>query len=289
MTTNGMLHDEAYESLAALSLDALGDAERSRVLEHVRGCAACRSELASLERASEDLAYAVTPLPMSPAQRDRVRARLLARAAAGDSGGTSIGDARVAGLTRPAVPPPAARVANGARWMAMAASLIAVAGVGLLVRTSAELARARESLRVAAARQGERAIALDSLRAAVSDRDRMIANLTGPGVAVLTLASTDPRSPTGRMFWDQPHGTWVFVAHNLGRPKPGRAYQLWLVTATSKISAGTFVPGASGDAVVRATYPLRRNQLAAVAVTEEPEAGSAQPTSAPFLVATSGR
>jgi hypothetical protein len=36
--------------------------------------------------------------------------------------------------------------------------------------------------------------------------------------------------------------------------------------------------------VVRATYALAKDSLAAVAVTDEPEAGSAQPTTLPFIV-----
>ena len=86
------------------------------------------------------------------------------------------------------------------------------------------------------------------------------------------------------MFWDQSVDAWTFVAHNLPKPKTGRTYQLWLVTATQKISAGTFMPGVNGDAVVRATYALPKDALAAVAVTDEPEAGSAQPTTVPVIV-----
>jgi anti-sigma-K factor RskA len=77
------------------------------------------------------------------------------------------------------------------------------------------------------------------------------------------------------------------VAHRLPAPAAGRAYQLWLVTASAKISAGTFSPDAGGDAVVRATYALPATALAAVAVTDEPAAGSAQPTTAPLLLASS--
>jgi anti-sigma-K factor RskA len=88
------------------------------------------------------------------------------------------------------------------------------------------------------------------------------------------------------MFWDQSVDAWTFVAHHLPAPKPGRTYQLWLVTPTSKISAGTFAPGTNGDAVVRAKYALPKNALAAVAVTDEPDSGSAQPTTAPFMVGT---
>jgi anti-sigma-K factor RskA len=54
------------------------------------------------------------------------------------------------------------------------------------------------------------------------------------------------------------------------------------------VSAGTFAATANGSAVVRATYALAPDKLAAIAVTEEPEGGSKQPTTTPFLVGAAG-
>lgn len=285
--TTGMTHDAARELLEALALDALDASERDGVLAHLRGCGECRAELALLERVAGELLYAAQPVPMSDAQRDRIRRRLLARAGAesaahADGAAGVVPIASAAGAQRAT----ARRVAFGRMHaMAAAAGILALVSTGLLLRAWEERDRLRASLQVAAAESGARAAARDSLAGAIADRDRLIANLTGPQVAVMTLASADPRSPNGRMFWDQPRDAWVFVAHNLPAPRPGRTYQLWLVTPTAKISAGTFAPGANGDALVRATYALPRDSLAAVAVTDEPASGSAQPTTTPFLVA----
>ena len=82
MMSNGMAHEEAREALEALALDALSAPERAAILAHVDGCAACRHELAVLEASVAELAYAVRPVHMSDAQRDRVRGRLVQRAAA---------------------------------------------------------------------------------------------------------------------------------------------------------------------------------------------------------------
>jgi hypothetical protein len=171
-------------------------------------------------------------------------------------------------------------------WWALAATAIAVLGVGALFRARLEADALRGALQVAAVERGTRTAALDSMRASLADRDSLIANLTGPQVAVMTLASAGPESPTGRMFWDQSHDAWTFVAHHVPSPKPGRTYQLWLVTPTAKISAGTFAPSANGEVVVRAKYALPKDSLAAVAVTDEPGSGSPQPTTTPFLVAS---
>jgi anti-sigma-K factor RskA len=88
------------------------------------------------------------------------------------------------------------------------------------------------------------------------------------------------------MFWDQGTNKWTFVAHHLAPLKAGRTYQLWLVTASAKISAGTFVVSPAGDALVQATYALDRSALKAVAVTEEPSGGVTQPTGPMVVVGT---
>src|SRR5688572_16399107 len=77
-----MTHEQAREALEALALDALDASERDAVMAHVATCTTCQRELAALENTANELAYAATPLAMPPAQRDRIRARLLARAAA---------------------------------------------------------------------------------------------------------------------------------------------------------------------------------------------------------------
>ena len=282
MTSNGMAHEEAREALEALALDALGAPERAAVLAHVDGCAVCRHALAELEATASELAYAVRPVPMPDAQRDGMRERLVRRAAAerADAYGEKPFHILIPHTANEGVHHPTHWTAGRAWWLALAASLVAVVSLGSLYQVTHE----RDA--IAAAYQmavGDRVVA-DSLRASLTDRDHLIANLTGPQVAVMTLASSGARAPSARMFWDQSVDAWTFVAHNLPKPKPGRTYQLWLVTAKQKISAGTFMPGANGDAVVRATYALPKDALAAVAVTDEPEAGSAQPTTVPVIV-----
>lgn len=292
-------HEEARNTLGALALDTLDMSERAAVLSHVAGCVTCRGELALLERTASELAYAVTPVSLPADRRDRIRERLMARAVVEREASTtavSSGPARNIGAVLPgrsAVPITSARSRldgmSRSTLMALAASVVAVVSLGLLAVTLRERDSLRDALRTASALGGSSVTAVDSLRNALEDRDRLIANLTGPRVAVMTLASTSSLSPSGRMFWDQAHDAWTFVGHHLQAPAPGRTYQLWLVTRTAKISAGTFTPAGNGEAVVRATYALPQDELAAVAVTEEPATGSPQPTSAPFLVASSRR
>jgi anti-sigma-K factor RskA len=74
------------------------------------------------------------------------------------------------------------------------------------------------------------------------------------------------------------------VTYNLRQPKPGKTYQVWLVTDNAKISAGTFKPDARGNTMMHARYEMPRNALRAVAITEEPEGGMPAPTG-PMVVA----
>ena len=120
------------------------------------------------------------------------------------------------------------------------------------------------------------------------ERDEFVESLTGPDVTVVGLTSGATKTPRALMFWDKATNRWTFIAHNMPALAAGRTYQLWLVTAGRKISAGTFSVTAGGDALVQATYALDPNALKAVAVTEEPAGGVPQPTGAMVVVGTAG-
>jgi Anti-sigma-K factor rskA, C-terminal len=294
--SDGMTHEQAREALEALALDALDASERDAVMAHVASCAICQSELAALENTAGELALAAAPIPMSPAQRDRIRARLMARTTADRvsrdplaaavplrvESRSAAADAGVREL-RPYMKE--RRTVGPAAWMAMAASLVAIVGVGAFLKARGERDAARASLAAVQAASGTQLAAVDSLRTTLKAREQMIANLIGPQVAVMTLTSTMPTAPTARMFWDQQHDTWTFVGHHVPMPKAGRTYQMWLVTPTAKISAGTFMPSQNGEVMMQATHAMPKDSLAAVAVTDEPMGGSPQPTTAPMMVA----
>jgi hypothetical protein len=254
--TRTMTHDEARERLEDLALDVVDAADRGRLLAHVAECAICGHELDALQRTASELAYAVAPVPMAAGQRDRVRARLLARAHA-DVGEQDAAD--VAASSRSAARPTRrARISRSA-WLAAAASVVALVSVGAMMQMRRDM---------------------------VAEKNRTIAALTGPDVAVMKLTPAAPRAPFGMMFWDRSRGEWMLVAHNLTMPRAGRGYQLWLVTPRTKISGGMFMPDAHGDAMMRMRYPLSADSLAALAVTDEPSSGSSQPTTAPLMVAS---
>ncbi len=297
MINDTMTHDTAREALEALALDALDSSEREAVLAHVQTCAACTSELAALRAASSELALAIQPVPLSPAKRDRIRARLMARAAVEHKENPAMSveptikpDYEVLIPTHPAIDrrPSITRhwMTSTSSWIAMAAGIVAVASITTLLQVSAERDRLLSKYQNESVASYTGSAMMDSLQGVINEKERMITSLTGPQVAVVSLASSSAPSPNGRMFWDQAVNQWTFIAHNIPRPRPGRAYQLWLVTPSQKISAGMFTPLANGDVMMQMRYALPKDALQAVAVTDEPAEGSAQPTTTPYIVGT---
>ncbi|WP_420125435.1 anti-sigma factor [Longimicrobium sp.] len=309
MTTEPM-HEEFYDALAAEAVDALHGEERERLLAHLAGCASCGAELQSLRAAAALMAFSAPVRPMEPARSDRVRARLLARAAQDRQSVTQVApapsvhtagadqDVTLVGAPPVPVPPavvPAPPVMPVRRepdvipittaptrqrapilpWLAAAASLVLLVGVGWYAASlRGRLATAEERYLVAARERGE-------LERRVAQREATLAAVTAPASRVIELAAARPAAPGGRMFWDVATHRWTFFAHNLPAVREGREYQLWLVTTDDRrIPAGTFRPDQGGNAVVQATYALPSDALAAVAVTEEPAGGLPQPSGA---------
>lgn len=168
---------------------------------------------------------------------------------------------RVRPITRPTV--------RWLPWLAAAAALVVAIGAE------------RQSRRAAA-----RAAAL---AVEVAARDSIIADLTGPEVHVVSLASTG-REPTARVFWNHRTQRFVVLAFDLPAAPVGRTYQLWaLAKDRAPVSMGTFNTNAQGQAALRIPVDssvIQLGFLAQCAVTEEPSGGSPQPTTTPFLVGT---
>jgi anti-sigma-K factor RskA len=91
----------------------------------------------------------------------------------------------------------------------------------------------------------------------------------------------DP-SARGRFYVSPTRGV-VFIAAHLPKLGPGRNFEMWIIPASGNpIPAGTFAPLADSTAVYLHPGPVPN--AAAMAISVEPSAGSAQPTSKPIVV-----
>lgn len=115
--------------------------------------------------------------------------------------------------------------------------------------------------------------------AASSKLEQALTILSDPA---LKNASFGQPSARGRVFVSPERGV-VFVATNLPPLNPGKTFELWLIPPAGKpVPAGTFRSESNSVVYVR---PGPADQAGAVAVTVEPDGGSPQPTTTPFIAA----
>jgi hypothetical protein len=267
------------------------------VREHARTCAQCGPELAALDEAVAELAHLVVPQAMNAGRAAGIRSRLVTRArgerelrsTAASPPDISRGVASLTGQgarftpgTQRAVEAELRKESEPERrttiFRPRVGSLFAIAASLLFVVASAQLmhvTRDRDRLRAQLSSIGPEN---DSIARLLAVRDSIITSLTGPDVKIVTLAKQNATEPMAKMYWDRATNDWTIVTYNLPQPSAGKTYQVWLVTDDAKISAGTFSPDERGHAMMRAKYPLDRNALRAVAVTEEPMGGMPAPT-----------
>jgi anti-sigma-K factor RskA len=292
-------HEEAYSELAAVALDSVPAEFSEAVREHAASCPECGPELVAMEETISQLGQMVPQRAMNPGHGAGIRSRLLMRArgereahsaAAPGRPDLSRGVASLTGLghklspgTQRAVDAEVKRVSpqskrisffvTGSGLLAIAASVAFIAAAVQLARVTSE----RNALRgkLATARPGTTP-PKGSSTAAIAE-DALVAAMAGPDVKIVPL-TTESSTRMGRMFWNRASNDWTMVVYSMRPPKAGMTYQVWLVTDSAKISAGTFTPDAAGHAFMQAKYALDRNALRAVAVTEEPAGGMPLPT-----------
>lgn len=102
----------------------------------------------------------------------------------------------------------------------------------------------------------------------------------------IELAGQSP-APSSKaiVYWDTKANQWL-VSAELPPAPAGKVYQLWFVTADAKISAGLIKPDQQGHAFAELPLPKDLSNLAAAAITLEPEGGSTQPTMPIYTLGT---
>jgi anti-sigma-K factor RskA len=93
---------------------------------------------------------------------------------------------------------------------------------------------------------------------------------------------------TGTALVDPGRRRAVFAAAGLPPVAADRTYQLWVVTASGALPAGTFVPSADGTVAVAVSDLPAGEAIAGWAVSSEPGGGSERPSGPVLLSGTAG-
>ena len=311
-----MTHEEAAAELESVALDTASQDVVTAVRAHAAVCPECGPELAAMQRTVAILGSLVPQEQINRGRSAGIRSRLVMRARAerelksapvpgppditrGVASLTGKGHRvtpgatqRVTGETRKVTPAQTPKVnldvipiRRTINWYAIAATVALILTGAQLMRVTRERNQMRSRVAVNADTTTI-APANDSMSTMLSQKDSMIAAMTGPDVKVVPLMNQSSRQPLGRVMWNRASNDWIMVTYNLRPPKAGMTYQVWLVTDNQKISAGTFKPDSAGKTFMHARYALDRNALRSVAITEEPEGGMPAPTG-PMVVAGS--
>lgn len=112
--------------------------------------------------------------------------------------------------------------------------------------------------------------------------ERAMSILNDPSTRDVSFGETEKPSK-GRIFVSPGKGI-VFIGANLPRIGSGKTFELWVIPAKGNPApAGIFDSQPDATAVYVRPGPVEN--AAAIAVTVEPEGGSPQPTTTPFIVA----
>lgn len=287
-----------FEMAGGYVLDTLDAEERAAFERQLLSDPALRAEVDAHREAIAGLAHAAPRAAPPPALKDRIMREARASRAGGAvdeerSGAGALSppeatgrdDARVragekgpAGAARGSGPAPSVqRARRGGQWLAIAAALVVALGLGALAQ---QIEQRRAALADELVRTQAR---LDSTATRLAERDSLLSTFLGPDVVTAVLSGTD-QPPSARIFWNRATSTMLVTAFNLPPAPDGRTYQLWgIAGGDAPVSLGTFQTDANGTVVVQRAAPVGVT-FDIGAITEEPTGGSAQPTTAPFLV-----
>jgi anti-sigma-K factor RskA len=170
------------------------------------------------------------------------------------------------------------RWAGFAGWLAFAASLIGVLGLGLQVHAlRQELAQRDRAL-------AERERAIATRDTALARRQATLDAVLAPDMERYRLsASADPK-PSIDVYLDRARHRATLSARGLAPVPSEKAYQLWFIRpGQAPMPSITFRPGPDGRALLE-RVELPGGALQAAAVTVEPAGGSRTPTPPILLV-----
>jgi anti-sigma-K factor RskA len=259
------VRDDFRELIEAYTLGALDPEERAAVAAHLAtGCAECTAALGEAQWLVSQLAY-LAPESTPP---DMLREQLL----------KTVREEAAASKPSASASPKSIPVWM---WGAVAAMLLfAFYNAYELRVTTTTIQQTRAELEKQILLQRESAREL-----AIARREALI--LTDPKSMKIAMPAASKDLPVMQAMWNPELGLFV-SGQKLPVPPGNRTLQLWLIPkkpGAKPVPSLTLRPGADGkfDLLV-ANPPDSSDATKALAITEEPEGGSAQPTTTPIWV-----
>jgi anti-sigma-K factor RskA len=157
-------------------------------------------------------------------------------------------------------------------WLAAAAlALITGYTIRQMSRQTDQLADLRKQMKIATMQSQALQNQLEM--------DRMVASvMLSPDSRQLKLEPADKNMPALHAYL-HPHMGVAITADQMPSVPSARTLQLWLVSKSGKpVSAAIFHPDSTGQIGLVAPVTIPLNEIAALAVTDEPAGGSPQPT-----------
>jgi anti-sigma-K factor RskA len=253
---------EMLDEVAVYALGAMPAADAARVREHMATCEECREEYARLKSTAALIGYAAeTPAEEAPncpstLLKPRIMKQIRAQAAPAAAKSLTPIKTRDDRGVRPAY-----LVAAACLAIAIISTVSDILITGQLKQTQNELAQ-----------MTQRATGLASK---LADSRTTIADLVDADSKHYAINGGEVVTHAGHVY---------IAMHDLAQLPKGRVYQAWtLAKGAKKVAPSlTFVPNARGVAVI--ALPVDARQMAAVALSVEPEGGSKQPTTKPIAV-----
>ena len=269
MNGSDQIRDDFRELIEAYALGALDSEERAAVAAHLAtGCAGCTAALPEAQWLVSQLAYlAPEALPS-----DMLRGRLMQTARA--EAATASSQTRSGSTASKSVIPVW-------MWGAVAAALLfALYNAHETRVTKDAIERTRASLEEQIELQKESARQL-----AVARREALI--LTDPKSIRISMSAANKDLPVLQASWNRELGL-VVTGQKVPKPSGNRTLQLWLIPKAPGAKPEpslTVRPDADGKfELLVANPPYSSGGTKALAITEEPEGGSRQPTTTPLWV-----
>ncbi len=207
----------------------------------------------------------------------------------GAAGGAPGAANRAARVPADAADVPSRAVASPLWWLAAAAMVALIVGLGIHAASLRSRVSGLEAdLREAIDRLEDSQRLVNVAQVRLASTQTQIDVLLAPDTTRIDLAGL-PAAPgaSGRAYWSRSRGV-VFSAANLPPLRPNRTYQLWFLTGAggAPVSAGLLEPDASGRVVASFETPPALTASNGFAVSEEPDGGVPQPTGELYLAGT---